>query len=138
MREIVRDSQALRLYVMQLLIGLAFVSLILATGGVFITTAYSVWQREHELNIRVACGATPWHILWTVIGRSSQLVICGLAVGGIAVMSALPQFGWAWRDMQYFNFVAWGMIPVCLGSAALLAASLVALQPALRESTQRS
>jgi putative ABC transport system permease protein len=53
----------------------------LAMVGVYGVTAYAVRQRTRELGVRLALGASAWHIGWVVTRRAGLQLIAGLSLG---------------------------------------------------------
>jgi putative ABC transport system permease protein len=68
----------------QLVATLGVMALVLAAIGIYGVIAYFVGQRQHELGIRLALGATPRGIVRLVVGQALTPVIAGVAVGAIA------------------------------------------------------
>jgi predicted permease len=106
-------------------------ALVLAGVGLYGVTAYVVAQRTRELGIRVALGATPFDVVWLVLGLGGRLVGIGLALGTAAalVLSQLMRtllFDVSTRDPM--TFVAVGL----LLAAVTLAASYVPARRAMR------
>jgi putative ABC transport system permease protein len=111
-----------------LLAAFGLIALIVATVGVYALTVYRVVAQRREVAIRVALGATPWAMLWRILGRAAVSGAAGLALGVVATLSAA-------------RFVS-GLIPDApnVGYSDLVAALLVlfaavmiaALVPALR------
>jgi putative ABC transport system permease protein len=53
----------------------------LAMVGVYGVTAYAVRQRTRELGVRLALGASAWHVAWVVTRRAGLQLIAGLSLG---------------------------------------------------------
>ncbi len=70
-----------------LLLGLfGLLGIVIAGIGIYGVMAYVVTQRTQEIGIRMALGAVPSAILWSVLGRASRYLALGLAIG----------VAWAW------------------------------------------
>jgi putative ABC transport system permease protein len=59
----------------------SFVSLILASLGIYGIMAYSVSQRRHEIGVRMAIGAQMLDVIKLVVGQGTRLVIIGVVIG---------------------------------------------------------
>jgi predicted permease len=101
---------------------------LIAAVGLYGVISYLVTRRTHEIGIRMALGASPRHIVRTVISRALLLVLLGVIAGtaaGVVVAHAA-------RSMLF------GLEPddpatLALSVAALLAVALTASSlPALR------
>lgn len=126
----VAESQALLRYALALITGLACSGLGLALVGVFLTTTYSVSRRRQELQIRIACGATPRQVVQLIVGYSMIWTVIGLAAGTIAATGlALQQRSWG-IPLEQLSAVLL-LIPIPIVVAAGLASLSVALRFAL-------
>jgi ABC-type antimicrobial peptide transport system permease subunit len=106
-------------------------ALVLAAIGIYGLMAYSVQQRTQEIGIRMALGALPGRVRWSVIWQGMTLVGVGIIVGIIAAfflatLLASVLFGVTARDVLVFVGV-----PVAL-TATAFAAVWVAAQRASR------
>src|SRR5579863_1646188 len=63
-------------------------ALLIAVQGVYGTLAYVVEQRQREIGIRVAVGATPRAVQRTIVGRGMRAVAIGTALGLVAATGA--------------------------------------------------
>jgi putative ABC transport system permease protein len=57
------------------------VALLIATVGVYATTAYGVSRRRREMNIRVALGARASQVFALVLRQSATPLAAGIAIG---------------------------------------------------------
>lgn len=80
-----------RRYQMWLFVAFGIVALVIATTGVYATTAYGVSRRRREMNIRVALGARASQVFGLVVRQSAAPLAAGL-VGGCAGAAAIGTF----------------------------------------------
>jgi predicted permease len=64
------------------------VALVLAMVGVYGVKAYVVSNRTREIGIRIALGATPATVVWTVVREGFALSMTGLAIGVLLSIAA--------------------------------------------------
>jgi predicted permease len=81
MDRMVNDSVATQRFRADLMLGFAFVGLLLAIVGVYGTIAYTVRQRTFEIGIRMAFGAQKHTILADVLKSAARLALLGIAIG---------------------------------------------------------
>jgi putative ABC transport system permease protein len=86
-----RDSIARERVSTTLMSVLALSALVLAALGIYGVMSYSVSQRQREMGVRLALGASPRELYRVVLTRGLTLSIAGLLIGGVlaAVMSRL-------------------------------------------------
>lgn len=63
------------------LMGFAFLALLLAGAGVYAVVAYETSRRTQELGIRVALGATRADVIRHVMGRCLAVATVGVVIG---------------------------------------------------------
>jgi predicted permease len=102
--------------------------LILALVGVFGMTAYAVTRRTGEIGVRMAFGARPGQVVWTIVRDAATPIAAGtlLGIAGAALASRL---------IESFLFQTAPADPVTLALVAVTLATtgcLAALVPALR------
>ena len=56
-------------------------ALLIAVVGVYGVLSYTVAQRVPELGIRLALGASPWHITWLLLRDAMLRVLAGISGG---------------------------------------------------------
>lgn len=64
--------------------GGALIALLLAAVGIYSVISYTVKKQTHEIGLRLALGAQPWHILKLVVGEGMKLVLIGILIGLVA------------------------------------------------------
>jgi predicted permease len=128
MQTVVDRAASPRQFVVILLGGFAAFALILASLGIYAVISYSVSQRQNEIGIRMALGASPATVRQLILGETVRLAGIGAAIGvvGALVATRLARsllYGVTATDPVTFG----GMIAV-LGCVALLAGYLPALR----------
>lgn len=79
---------AQRRVTLELMVGFAFLALLLAAIGIYGVLSYSVAQRQHEIGLRMALGAGGAKVLGMMLGQGLRLALAG-AVGGLIVVLLL-------------------------------------------------
>ena len=108
----------------------AALALVLAMVGVFGVLAYTVQQRQREIGVRMALGATSFRVTWLVFRDAGWMIATGAVVG--MVLAALSG-----RLVATFLFGVDPLDPVTFVSVAvviLLTAIAAAAAPAWRAS----
>ena len=81
MAELIDRSLFARRALLWLVAGFAAFGLVLASLGLYAVIAYSVGQRQSELGLRMALGASPAELRSGVLAQTLSLVIVGLMAG---------------------------------------------------------
>jgi putative ABC transport system permease protein len=107
--------------IMVLFASFAAVALTLAAVGIYGVMAFTVAQREHEIGLRMALGASRGNVIGLILREGAILGACGLAVGLVGAYFV----GKALHSLMYgigaLDFTSVGAVAVVLLSAALLA-----------------
>ena len=111
MDEIVKASVADQRFNLFLIGAFASLALLLAAAGTYGVMAYLVTQRNRELGIRVAVGATGSQIMRLVLGHA-------LAVAAVGAVIGLAGWWAVARLLQGFFFGVTAMDPRAIGGAA--------------------
>jgi putative ABC transport system permease protein len=103
--------------VLGLFVSFGLVALLLAAAGVYGVTSFSVGQRQHEIGIRVALGATAQNVVRMIMAASLRLIVIGVALGvagGMAIgrMMGSVLFGVSATDAPTYLAVT-GLLAVC-------------------------
>ena len=85
--EMIRDGMASRWFDAGVVAALSLLALVLALGGLYAVTAYSVAQRTREIGVRMALGADRTSVLTLVLRQGGMLVVAGVVLG---VAAAIP------------------------------------------------
>jgi len=98
--------------------------------------AYSVTQRQREIGVRLAIGATPGGVLRLVVGQSVRMALVGVAVGvaGALALAQLLQrllFGVSPLDVPTFAIAVAVLLAVSVAATWLPAWRASRVDPAL-------
>ena len=86
MDELLGESVAQPRLGMALIAGFALIALLLACVGIYGVVAWSVAQREREIGVRMALGATRSQISMLFLRRAAIATSIGVAAGGVAAL----------------------------------------------------
>jgi len=101
----------------------ASASLLLAAIGIYGVMAQSVFQRKHEIGIRMALGARADDVVRMVVGQGLRLVIAGIAAGILAALAAtriLTTMLYGVKPTDPFTFTAASLTLLTAGALAAL------------------
>ena len=88
MKERVENSLVMPRLISRLILGFAFVALVLGASGIYSIMAYYIHQRSREVGLRLALGAAPDQVRTMVLKRGLKLMIIGGIVGMVlAILS---------------------------------------------------
>jgi len=113
----------------------ASIAMLLATGGLYSVTAYSVSRRTREIGVRVALGADARSVWWAVTGTTLRQLAIGLVLGtagAAGVATVLPAFlvgsGGGANLVAYAGVVV-VLVTVGVGASAVPARRAMRLDP---------
>jgi ABC-type antimicrobial peptide transport system permease subunit len=130
MREQVGDVISRPRFVLSLSGAFTLCAVLIAAVGIYGVSAYWVSRRRRELAIRMAMGASPDRLVWSVFARSLRLAAIGaaaglvIAMGGARIMQSLL-FAVEPRDPATFIGVT-----ILLGLVAVIACAGPAIRAA--------
>jgi predicted permease len=111
-----------------LLAAFAGLALLLASTGLYGVLSYAVAQRTNEIGVRMALGATPAAILWSVSRRGLLLTIAGLMLG----LALTPVAARLLTALLYGVQPRYGTTAATVSLILLVIAALACLIPARR------
>ena len=79
--EIYSTSLGARHFNLTLVAVFAGTALALAVAGIYGVMTYSVTQRRKEIGLRIALGARPGQVAWTILGQGLATTAIGVAIG---------------------------------------------------------
>jgi hypothetical protein len=103
-------------------------ALLVAALGLYSVMSYAVAQRNHEMGVRLALGATGGNIVSLILRQSMGMAGAGLTAGVLITL-------WAGRYLETLLFDTSARDPLVIGTALVVllgAAGLASLIPALR------
>jgi len=109
-------------------IGFGVLALAVAFVGVLATLMTLVAERRRDLAIRSALGASPGHLVWTIVGQGLALTAFGLVIGlGVAGAAARALSSLLYR-VSPFDATTFAGTALLIGGGALLTTYLAALR----------
>ena len=118
----------------RLLAAFAALALLLAAVGVYGAISYSVYQRKHEIGIRVAIGASSADVVRATVGEGLVLALIGVGVGilgafGAVRLIASSLYGVGPTEPLVFLFVSVVLVIVATTASYLPARRAAAIDP---------
>jgi putative ABC transport system permease protein len=126
MEALMADSLARRRLTLSLLGTFAAGAMLLAALGIYGVTAYMVTQRQQEIGVRMAIGASRTDVLKLVVKQGMSLTLAGLAVGLVLSLGLTWVLGSLLFSVRPYDPVALSAAAAALAFVALLACSLPA------------
>jgi putative ABC transport system permease protein len=108
----------------------AGLALLLASIGLYGVLSYAVTQRMNEIGVRMALGATPGEILWSVSRRGLALTVAGLMIG----LALTPLATHLMTALLYGVQPRYATAAIGVSFILLVVAALACLVPARRAS----
>ncbi|MDQ3950004.1 MAG: ABC transporter permease, partial [Gemmatimonadota bacterium] len=105
-------------------------ALALAAIGLYSVVAYGVAQRQQEIGVRIALGASRSHVMRLVMGGGVRLVAAGVLIGG-----AIALWAGRWAAALLFQESPHDPVVYAVGAAVLVGVAIMATaMPALAAS----
>jgi putative ABC transport system permease protein len=121
LQELMADSLARRRLTLTLLAAFAGGAILLAALGIYGVTAYMVTQRQQEIGLRMALGASRSDVLGLVVRQGMSLMLAGLAAGLVLSLGLT----WALSSLL-FSVRPYDPISLAAAAGALAVVALVA------------
>jgi putative ABC transport system permease protein len=126
--EVVDKALESRRYQMWLFTAFGTVALVIATVGVYATTAYGVSRRRREMNIRVALGAPASRVRALVLRQTAAPLAAGIAFGCAGALAAGSIVASLLFRVRASDPLVIGTVVVLVGAAGALASATAARQ----------
>jgi putative ABC transport system permease protein len=126
MQELMADSLARRRLTLTLLGAFAGGAILLAALGIYGVTAYMVTQRQQEIGLRMALGASRANVLGLVVGQGMSLMLAGLGAGLVLSLGLTWVLGSLLFSVRPYDPISLAAAAGALALIAVLACSLPA------------
>ena len=133
MDQLIADSVGGRKFAMLLLGVFAFVALLLAVVGLYAVMSYMVTQRNHEIGVRMALGASAADVQRMVVRQGLTLVAIGLGIGLAASLALARVLATLVNGVSATDPLTLGAV----GFVLAVAATLASLLPGARRHSRR-
>ena len=128
LQSVVDKSLAGRRYQMWLFVAFGVVALVIATIGVYATTAYGVSRRRREMNIRVALGAPVAQVFALVVRQSVTPVAVGIVAGCAGALAVGTLVASVLFEVRARDPLVIAGVVALVGAVGLLASATAAKQ----------
>jgi len=130
MDEIKSDILSGDRFTMDLYFCFAALALLLAAVGIYGVMAFTVAQREHEISLRIALGASRGDVVGLVLKEAMVLALIGLGLGLVGAFFVGRAMHGTLYGVASIDYAAVGVVSLVLLLAALLASWLPARRAA--------
>lgn len=121
MQRLIANSTGPRRFAMLLMGGFALLALTLASVGLYGVMSYTVTQRQRELGVRVALGASAGNVLGLVLKQGVQLAMVGVGIGILAALGVTQLLKRMLFNLSATDPLTFVLIPLILVSVAVIA-----------------
>jgi putative ABC transport system permease protein len=101
----------------------AALALVLAMVGVFGVLAYTVQQRQREVGVRMALGATSANVMWLVLREAGRMIAAGAVVGLVLAALSGRLISTFLFGVDALDTLTFASVPFVILFTALLAAA---------------
>ena len=124
MEALMADSLARRRLTLSLLGAFAGGAMLLAALGIYGVVAYMVTQRQQEIGVRMAIGATRSDVLGLVIKQGMSLMLVGLGIGLLLSLALTWVLGSLLFAVRPYDPLSLAGAAIALATVALIACAL--------------
>ncbi len=117
-------------FIMTLLGTFAFIALLLAAVGIYGVIAFTVAQREHEIGLRMALGASRGNVVKLVLREALILAFIGLGIGLVGAYFIGRTLHSALYGVGTIDYAAIAVVALVLLTASLIASWIPARRAA--------
>jgi putative ABC transport system permease protein len=110
--------------------GLGLIALLLAAIGVYGVVAFAVSQRQREIGVRMALGATRWSVQGLMFRQGVRPVAVGLVVGVVLALAVLRALRHVLTALGALDAAMIGLVALLLFAVAGLAVAVPAARAA--------
>jgi putative ABC transport system permease protein len=126
MRDLMADSLARRRLTLSLLAAFGVGAMLLAALGIYGVVSYMVTQRQQEIGVRIAIGASRSDVLGLVIKQGMSLMLAGLGVGLVLSLGLTWVLGSLLFAVRPYDPLSLAAAAAALALVALIACALPA------------
>ena len=119
--QMVREGISSRWFDAMVIAALAVLALVLALGGLYAVTAYSVAQRTREIGVRMALGADRASVMSLVMRQGGAMAGTGIVLGVIAAVPLVRFVSAMLFDVQPLDPTAFATVAVLVAVVAMSA-----------------
>jgi predicted permease len=119
--QMVRDGVSSRWFDAAVIGALSTLALLLALGGLYAVTAYSVVQRTREIGVRMALGADQTRVMNLVLRQGGLLVAAGTGLGLLAAVPLVRFLTAMLFQVQPLDPEVFSLVAVLVAAVAMLA-----------------
>jgi putative ABC transport system permease protein len=130
MEQVVAQAEAGHRFPMVLLGLFAALALVLAAVGIYGVMSYSVYQRMHEIGIRMALGAARRDVLITMLKRGAILAAIGIGIGLTGALLLTHLMAGLLFGVRPTDPLTFGVVSLALAGVGLLASLVPARRAA--------
>lgn len=125
-QNLVDHANSPRRFFMILVASFAGLGLLLASLGAYGVISYSVTQRKQEIGVRMALGATPWHVRRQILVKTLLLAVVGVMAGTLGALCLSQVFASLLYQTSPRDITTYLEVTASLTAVALVAGFLPA------------